>query len=234
MITKNKLNDIANNSLYCAGASGMTIKYSFEIFKRYIKGKNILELGSAEGVMTEFFYKMPLDLTIVEGAEVFCKRLKERFPKAKVINSLFEDFHSEEKFDNIILGHVLEHVDNPVEILKKLKPILSPNGTILAAVPNSNSIHRQAAVKMGILEKTNSMSELDYHHGHKRVYSINEFKNDFIQAGFNIKKIGGYWLKPVSNKQIEESWTEEMLIAFMALGELYPEIAAEIYVVAKL
>ena len=34
------------------------------------------------------------------------------------------------------------------------------------------------------------------------------------------------------NKQIEESWNEEMIRAFMKLGEKYPEIAAEIYVVA--
>jgi hypothetical protein len=41
-------------------------------------------------------------------------------------------------------------------------------------------------------------------------------------------------LKPVSNKQIETSWNPEMLNAFMKLGERYPDIAGEIYVIARL
>ena len=45
---------------------------------------------------------------------------------------------------------------------------------------------------------------------------------------------GGYWLKPLSNAQLDRDWTPEMLDAFMALGERYPDVAAEIYVVATL
>lgn len=234
MTIKEKLNAIAKVSLYHTKINESMIKYCLEIFKKHISGKNILEMGPAEGIMTEYLYNIPLKLTIVDGAEVFCKNLKKKYPKAKVINSLFEDFQSNEKFDNIILGHVLEHVDEPVKTLKSIKNLLSKDGKILAAVPNANSIHRQAAVKMGILKSTNSMSELDIHHGHKRVYSIDEFKNDFIKAGLKIEKFGGYWLKPISNKQIEDTWTSEMIKAFMELGEEYPEIAAEIYVIAKL
>ena len=45
---------------------------------------------------------------------------------------------------------------------------------------------------------------------------------------------GGYWLKPVSNAQIEEAGNPEMLKAFMQMGERYPDIAAEIYIKAEL
>ncbi len=226
-----RLAKIAKNSLYAKGANLNTIEYSFLIAKRFIKG-NVLEMGPAEGVMTEHLAKVAQNLTIVEGSQLFADDLKQKYPNVDVYCSLFEDFDTEKKFDTIVLGHVLEHVENPVEILKCAKEWLAPEGIIFAAVPNSHSIHRQAAVLMGLLEKENSMSELDYHHGHRRVYSINEFKNDFIQAGLKIEKCGGYWLKPLSNKQLEEHWTQEMMDAFMQLGEKYPEIAAEIYIVA--
>lgn len=229
----NHLEEIATNSLYAQGVSGKMVAYSYEVFRRYLKKGNILELGPAEGVMTDFFVKAGHDLTVVEGAKKFCIDLKKRYPKIKVHHSLFEDFKIKEKFDNIILGHVLEHVDNPVQILKHVKKNLAKGGVILAAVPNADSIHRQAAVKMGLLKKVNSMNELDVYHGHKRVYSIDELKNDFINAGLKIKKIGGYWLKPISNKQIDSAWTSEMIDSFMVLGEKYPKIAAEIYIVAK-
>jgi hypothetical protein len=73
---------------------------------------------------------------------------------------------------------------------------------------------------------------MDRHHGHRRVFDPTSFRAAFSGAGLNIEHFGGYWLKPLSNAQIEKSWTPEMLSAFMTLGEKYPEIAAEIYVVA--
>jgi len=86
---------------------------------------------------------------------------------------------------------------------------------------------------MGLLKSCYELNENDKHHGHRRVYNIDSFKNDFIKAGFNIIQIGGYWLKPLSNRQIEECYTKEMTSAFMILGEKYPDIAGEIYIVAK-
>ena len=52
-------------------------------------------------------------------------------------------------------------------------------------------------------------------------------------VGLEIEAFGGYWLKPLSNGQIEQDWTPQMVEAFMKLGERYPDIAAEIYVVAR-
>ena len=131
-----------------------------------------------------------------------------------------------------MLGHVLEHVEDSISILKLCKLWLSPKGRILAAVPNSRSIHRQAAVIMNLLETEDSMSELDFHHGHRRIYSPETFRNDFKKAGLTILQYGGYWLKPVSNGQIHDNWSREMLYSFMQLGERYPDIAAEIYVIS--
>jgi 2-polyprenyl-3-methyl-5-hydroxy-6-metoxy-1,4-benzoquinol methylase len=228
------LASIAANSLYAAGANGATIKYSFEVFSRYIRGETILEMGPAEGVMTELLNTLNKQLTIVEGAEIFCQSLRDRFPQAEVIHSLFEQYQPTKKFDNIVLGHVLEHVEDPVNILQHARNWLSPQGRILAAVPNSRSLHRQAAVIMGLLPFEEALNEMDIHHGHRRVFNPETYRQAFLQAGLKIEIFGGYWLKPVSNSQIEQTWTPAMLDAFMALGERYPDIAGEIYVIATL
>src|ERR1700737_2507626 len=132
-----------------------------------------------------------------------------------------------------ILGHVLEHVENPVDILSRAKQWLEPSrGRVFGAVPNSRSLHRQAAVIMGLLRQEDQLNEMDIHHGHRRVFNPETFRNTFSQAGLKIELFGGYWMKPVSNSQIQASWTPEMVEAFMALGERYPDIAGEIYVVA--
>ncbi|WP_293667287.1 class I SAM-dependent methyltransferase [uncultured Parabacteroides sp.] len=229
-----RLDDISSHSMYEKGACACTTDYFYRcIVPKFIKKGNILELGPAEGVGTKYLSTMTDNLMLVDGALSFCDILKERYPEAIVYCSLFEDFRPDESFDNIILGHVLEHVENPVQILSIVQNWLKPNGLIFVAVPNKNSIHRQAAVLMGLLESEDSFSELDKHHGHRRVYGYSDLKNDFDQAGLTIVNSGGYWLKPISNAQIEKDWTSSMLDAFMKLGEKYPEIAAEIYVIAK-
>ena len=227
-----RLQSIAEKSLYATFSNSMTIEYCYQIFLRFLKKGNILELGPAEGLMTQHLVKEKADITVVDGSELFCEQLKSKFPKITVINSLFENFHPDKKFSSILLGHVLEHVNDPVEILKLVKHWLEPDGVILASVPNSRSIHRQAAVIMGLQPSEDTMSELDYHHGHRRIYNPESFRSDFTKSGFHISHYGGYWLKPVTNSQIHSSWTKEMLYAFMKLGERYPDIAGEIYVVA--
>jgi 2-polyprenyl-3-methyl-5-hydroxy-6-metoxy-1,4-benzoquinol methylase len=227
------LERIASDSWYGRGVNARTIEYSFRIFTRHMRGDSILELGPAEGIMTTLLAPLAKKLTLVEGAAIFCEDLRRRFPQANVVRSLFEDFRTEERFDNIVLGHVLEHVADPVEILRLARSWLKPEGRILAAVPNARSTHRQAAVLMGLLPFEEAMNEADQHHGHRRVFSPETFRQAFILSGLQVEVFGGYWLKPVSNGQVEESWTPMMVDAFMQLGERYPDIAGEIYVVAS-
>ncbi len=226
------LDQIAKGYWHARPTNVWMIDYSFRVFARYLRSGSILEMGPAEGFMTRQLLPLATRLTLVEGAAAFCDDLRRNYPTASVIHSTFEEFDPEERFDSIVLGHVLEHVVDPVDVLRRAKSWLNPRGRVLAAVPNARSLHRQAAVIMGLLRSEDDMSDADRHHGHRRVMNPESFRNLFYQAGLSIEVFGGYWLKPLSNQQIEASWTPEMFQAFMHLGERYPDIAAELYVVA--
>lgn len=228
-----RLQDIASRSLYSAGTYGQTLPYCFQIFRRHMRGNSILEMGPAEGHMTDLLATCGMELHVVEGSEAFCRDIQARLPDATVTASLFETYEPPRTFDNIVLGHVLEHVDDPVGLLERAKQWLTPQGRIIAAVPNSRSLHRQAGVLMGMLPFEEALNEMDQHHGHRRVYSPETFRRDFLAAGLEIEVFGGYFLKPVSNGQIEEHWPLELLQAYLQLGERYPDIAGEIYIVAR-
>jgi len=232
----NRLNEVASKSIYNIGANAEGIKYGGKILSRFLRPGVVLEMGPAEGLMTEVIlnYVNRANLTLLDGSEIFCKQLKSKFKDVDVVCSLFENFVPKKKFTTIVMGHVLEHVENPVEILKLASTWLEADGVIFSAVPNARSLHRQAAVHMGLLQAENQLNSTDIHHGHRRVYDPEKFRQEFIKAGLKIELFGGYWLKPVSNKQIEENWTSDMLQAFMSLGERYPDIAGEIYVIAKI
>ncbi len=215
-----------------SGLNTATIEYCAEVFARYWKGTRCLELGPAEGVMTRSLARAFPDLTLVEGANAFCSSLRNRFPHAIVVRSLFEDFAPAAVFDTIVMGHVLQHVEEPVEILRRAGSWLAPGGVICSAVPNARSLHRQAAVMLGMLPHEHSLNEADLHHGHRRVYDPESLRAAFLAAGLRLQHFGGYWIKPLSNAQME-GWPPETIRAFMQLGERYPDIAAEIYVIGS-
>jgi 2-polyprenyl-3-methyl-5-hydroxy-6-metoxy-1,4-benzoquinol methylase len=229
-----KLEKIANDSWYLKPTAKATINYSFDIFKRaYTKG-SILELGPAEGLMTKQLIKLTNNLTVVEGSKTFYDLLKKKYKKIDLVNCLFEDFTSHKKFDYIVLGHVLEHVENPVKVLKHIAQFLSPKGKLFTVVPNANSLHRQAAVLMKVIPSVQTFSQKDKHHGHLRIYTPESLASDCKKANLQIKSQGGYWLKTLPDSQIEKTQTPKQLRAFMELGEVYPAIAAEIYIWAGL
>jgi 2-polyprenyl-3-methyl-5-hydroxy-6-metoxy-1,4-benzoquinol methylase len=228
-----QLDAIARDSIYALGCNGAMIRHSWSIARRHLPPGRLLEMGPAEGVMTALIAAERTELHLLEGSAVYCQGLRERFPAAGVHESMFEDFVPDAPFAAIVLGHVLEHVADPVAVLSLVRGWLAPGGRIFAAVPNARSLHRQAAVIMGLLPQEDAMSELDHRHGHQRVFNPESFRASFTQAGLEIEVFGGYWMKPVSNAQIDRDWTPAMLDAFMKLGERYPDTAAEIYVVAS-
>lgn len=232
-VEKANLEDIAADSWYATGANGSSVRYSARVFARWFTGGHCLELGPAEGLMTSVLVEHFDHLTVVEGSERFASNIRRRYPDVEVVCSLFEDYEPAARYDAIVLGHVLEHISDPPVLLRRLSGWLTEDGRVFAAVPNARSLHRQAAVIMGLLGNEHELNATDEHHGHRRVYDPETFRADFLGAGLRVEHFGGYWIKPVSNAQIDQGWSTDMLKAFMVLGERYPDIAAEIYVVAK-
>ena len=206
------------------------IRYRYETIRPKFIGKHCLELGPAEGEMTQFLIDDFEKLTIVEGASELLKKIPD-MPNLVKIHSLFEDYRPDELFDTIILEHVLEHVDDPVSLLSLVKTWLSPNGNLLLGVPNASSIHRLAAVKMGLLSEPSQLNSRDIALGHRRVYTPTSFIQDIEASGLVVSEWGGVYFKPLSNGQIQENWNEEMIQGFFELGKDFPEFAAEIFVV---
>ena len=117
-----------------------SFKYKHRIIKQYHpQAKSLLDYGTATG---EFLAYMSQETFLVSGVEPSKKArdiANERL-KNKVSVSIDE---IDEKFDVITLWHVLEHVENPDELIEKLRKRLMPEGIIVVAVPNFKSYDAQ-------------------------------------------------------------------------------------------
>jgi len=232
---KQRLQELQDNFSSHDGFNAQLIDMRFRSLKEWVDPKSsCLELGSADGRMTERLLEHAPDLTAVDGSPAYCERLEEKFPELEVVCSLFEEFLPEKKYQTIILGHVLEHVEDPVAILRHVcDHLLAPGGTAIISVPNANSMHRQVGVVMGLLEKTTDLNEADLRIGHRRVYTFETLTNDIVEAGLLVEAKQGVFLKPVSNYQIESDWSDELIEAYYQLGKQYNELCADLMVVAR-
>jgi trans-aconitate methyltransferase len=227
------LERVAGEQWYAQGANGASVRYLAKVLDRHWHGASCLELGPAEGLLTDLLVGRFSDLTLVDGSATYCDQARERFPHAAVVCSMFDDFTPPRTYDALVLGHILEHIDEPEALLRRALDWVSAEGRVYAAVPNARSVHRQAAVIMGLLGEEHELNETDIHHGHRQVFDPESFRGLFTRAGWRIEVFGGYWLKPLSNRQLEEQWSDEQLQAYLELGERYPDIAAELYLVAS-
>jgi trans-aconitate methyltransferase len=205
-------------------------EFNFLSLKPFFKGSLALELGPASGYMTKLLVNEFDKLHIVEGSESLLKQIPE-YPNVKKFHSLFENFETKDRYDTIIMSHVLEHIEDPVTVLKKIYNWLDANGTFLVSVPNAKSIHRMVAVEMGLLTSIYELNSRDHELGHYRVYDLDILKDHLTTVGFKVKETGGVFLKPLSNGQIEKNWGPEMINGFYKVGKYFQEYCAEIFVV---
>ena len=209
------------------------IRFRYQTLKPYCKGPEGLELGSAEGQMTQFLINDFEKLTVVDGALPLLMCIPD-YPNIIKVHSLFEEFEPARLYNTIIMEHILEHVDQPVPLLRHAQKWLAPAGKMLLGVPNGNSIHRLAAVKMGLLGHPCELNPRDLAQGHRRVYTPESFRKDIETSGLKIVELGGIFFKPLSNQQIQNHWTDEMIQGFYELGKDFPNYAADIYAVCEL
>jgi 2-polyprenyl-3-methyl-5-hydroxy-6-metoxy-1,4-benzoquinol methylase len=213
----------------------LNIEYRVKAMQPFFAGGAALELGTGGGHCSAKLAEYFDTLDSVEGSSALAERLRARGIPANLNLhvSMFEDFVPPRAYDAIFMIQVLEHVDDPVAVLKKYTAALTPRGRIFITVPNAQSIHRLAAVEMGLLKTADTLNEVDLSAGHQRVYSPTGLTSDIHAAGLRLVHRGGFFVKALSNSQIAKGWTESMIRAFHEIAYALPDHSAEILAIAE-
>ena len=214
--------------------------YMVESFKPFFKGNDVLELGSFKGDFTKRLLPYFSDVTCVEASEEAIEFSKINLGNTvNFYNSLFEETILPKKYDNIILTHVLEHIDNPVDLLRKIKEEwLSDEGSLFVACPNANAPSRQIAVKMGLIDHNSAITDSEKDHGHRITYSLDTLERDARISGLNVINRGGIFFKALANFQWDSLLntniiSKEYLDGCYQLGQQYPDLCSSIFLVCK-
>jgi 2-polyprenyl-3-methyl-5-hydroxy-6-metoxy-1,4-benzoquinol methylase len=195
----------------------------------WVKGPQVLELGFGDDQWTDKILARFGHSHVVDASERLLAHAKLKYgERITTYASLFEDFVPQRQFDTVVASYVLEHVEDPVQILTRAAGWLAPGGHVLVVVPHADSIHRRLAVAMGLQTRTDALGPTDRQMGHRRVYTIAAMERDITAAGLKSHRRKGLLLKPLPQGMLT-GFTGTMLEGFMKLGDEAPmEYAASI------
>jgi 2-polyprenyl-3-methyl-5-hydroxy-6-metoxy-1,4-benzoquinol methylase len=214
-------------------------RFAVKTFEPHIRRGRGLELGCSDGLMTEMLAQRVARLDVVDGSRKFLRKASQRqLSNVRFIYSLFEEFRPARKYDCIFASYILEHVLDPVGVLRVARSLLTRMGYLFVIVPNAHAASRQLAVHMGLIRGVKELSQNDYDHGHRRVYDRATLIADLEIAGFEIIQQGGLFFKILADFQMDQLiqsgfLKEAHLDALHRLGEEYPELCGSLYAICK-
>lgn len=214
--------------------------FMMRAFAPYFSGESCLELGSSKGDFTLHLAQHFKQLTCVEASndavQVASKRLCS---SVKFHINTFENCQLDDEFDNVILTHVLEHIDEPIKLLKKINDEwLTADGHLFLVCPNANAPSRQIAVKMGLIPNNSAVTPAEAAHGHRITYTLDTLERDCKAAGLRVVHRSGIFFKALANFQWDrllqtDIVSPQYLEGCYELGQHYPDLCSSIFLLCK-
>jgi 2-polyprenyl-3-methyl-5-hydroxy-6-metoxy-1,4-benzoquinol methylase len=215
-------------------------RFKIREFERFFRAGSLLELGSHTGSFTEFLLPFFDDITCLEASDDAIREAQVRLGgRVTFVHGTLESVSLPKRYDNIVLTHVLEHLDDPVQILRRINTEwLDDDGKLFLVVPNANAPSRQIAVLMGLISHNAAITAGEAEHGHKRTYALDTLERDVAEAGLTVVHRGGIFFKALANFQWDrllqtDIISEEYLEGCYKLGQRYPDLCSSIFLLCE-
>jgi len=209
-------------------------------FAPFFRPGSVLELGSFRGEFTRRLTAHFSDITCVEASgEALAAARAALGDVAHFVQGTFDQVTLDRRFDNVILTHVLEHLDDPVGVLRRVgDEWLTPSGRLFLVCPNANAPSRQIAVHMGLITHNAAVTDAERAHGHRITYSLDTLERDARAAGLTVVHRSGIFFKALANFQWDrllatDIISPEYLEGCYQLGHVYPDLCSSIFLLCE-
>lgn len=214
--------------------------YMIQSFAPFFRPGSLLELGCFKGALTRRLLEHFSDVTCVEASSEALEEARALVAgRADFVHARFEDVVLPRRYDNIVLTHVLEHLDDPVGLLRRINDEwLAPGGRLFLVCPNANAPSRQIAVKMGLIDHNAAVTPAEREHGHRITYSLDTLERDAVKGGLAVRHRAGIFFKALANFQWDRLLQTDIISpAYLdgcyALGQQYPDLCASIFLMCE-
>jgi SAM-dependent methyltransferase len=211
--------------------------YPYRMIARFQHVPSLLELGLGHGYTAKIFAGACDRHVIVEGSSVVIGQFRETTPefRGEIVEAYFEDYTSNETFDIIVMGFILEHVDDPDLILTRYRQFLKPGGKLYVAVPNAKSLNRRIGLELGLIDDIYSLNANDLALGHQRQYCRDTLRYVVERTGYRVTYEEGIYLKPLPLSVLRKLDNfEANLQAMLRVGIGFPDLCVGLFVELEL
>ncbi|MCM8805113.1 MAG: class I SAM-dependent methyltransferase [Candidatus Omnitrophica bacterium] len=154
------------------------------------KKTKLLEIGCGTGAFLKTISPYVNNVFGIEPDDESRQWIKEKL-NFDVVSDI-ENLDKGEKFDMVVMFHVLEHLPDPVNFLKKLKEIMKKRAKLIIEVPNVNDA-------LIALYQVKEFCKFYYQRAHLYYFSSHTLKKVLKKAGFNNFKVNGIQRYDFSN-----------------------------------
>jgi cyclopropane fatty-acyl-phospholipid synthase-like methyltransferase len=127
------------------------------------KGENILDIGCSQGIVSILLArdgKKVLGIDISDDAIQYAETEKQKEAEAVQRNLVFTsgdifEMQVKEKYHTVIMGEILEHLDNPAELITLVSELLEDDGRLILTIPfgvNDHDDHQHTFYISSILD----------------------------------------------------------------------------------
>lgn len=209
-------------------------------FAPFCGSGSVLELGSYTGEFTSRLAERFSDITCVEASGEAAAAARVRLgDRARIVQATFETVVLDRRFDHIVLTHVLEHLDDPIGVLRRVNDEwLSDTGRLFLVCPNGNAASRQIAVHMGLISHNAAVTPSEQAHGHRLTYTLDTLEGHARAAGLTVVHRSGIFFKALANFQWDRLLATDIispqyLEGCYRLGHIYPDLCSSIFLVCE-
>ena len=229
------LDDIARDWCEEEGFERVLVRYRIREVRERARGSRLLDLGCGVGFLCRAMADRMSVIVGMDGSSRKIARARQltKCEQVTFVHSLFENFELADVFDTIVMTNVLEHVESPVGLLRRVREWLAPNGIVIATVPNALALHKRIGHYMGLIDDFYTFTSADVAKGHRRIYDADSLRADVEAAGLVVTTLTGLFLKPLSSAQIE-AFSQDLFDALYEVGKELPEYCSSLLVCAEI
>jgi len=203
------------------------------IARRLQPGERVLELGCATGLMTMSFINAGAEVTGVDRSELYLGRARARgLVAATFVQGDVNDYDEGTPFDHVVASNLIHELPDPQRFLRSARDRLAPGGHMHLSLQNPYSIHRLAALELGLIADVGEISARGRQFSTLRLYDADQLVAMGEAAGFTCVDREGVMLKPMPNDQMA-LLPDAVLEGFVAVATHFPLHCAVNYLVFR-
>lgn len=161
----------------------MRLEKRIECVARQCEDKDVLDVGFIGGLHKEILKRAKTVVGIDNNAQIFQIQRENQKPDVCYIYADAENFNLNRKFDVIVAGELIEHLDNPGLFLDCVHRHLREDGSLVITTPNARHL-------------ASSIRDRQCCTGHIQLYTPNILTLLLKRHGFEVVSLQFFWAEP--------------------------------------